>query len=374
MDFSYSEEQQAIFDLAHQILSDGATQERMRGLERGDGPRFDSDLWKQLAESGLLGVAVPEEQGGAGLGFVEVAAVVQQLGRSTAPVPWMETVVLGAMPIAKFGSETQKNEWLPKVVEGDCILTAALTEAQAETARPQTRAQSVGDAWRLDGSKICVPAGQLADRVIVPATGDNGEVLVFLVDPRSPGAKIEELETTSGQPEANLGLDAVTVTSADLLGGQGEGATVLHWLTQRATAALTSLALGVCEYALELTSDYIKERKQFDQPLAMFQAVGHRAADVYVDTEAIRLTSWQAAWRLGDERPAETEVAVAKFWAAEGGQRVVHAASHLHGGVGVDRDYPLHRCFLYAKQLELTLGGATPQLLSIGKMLADQAA
>ena len=130
----------------------------------------------------------------------------------------------------------------------------------------------------------------------------------------------------------------------------------------------------MCEEALSLTAEYTKTRKQFDQPIAMFQAVGHRAADAYIDTEAIRLTSWQAAWRIGAGMPAEAEVAVAKFWAAEGGKRVVHAAQHLHGGVGVDRDYPLHRYFLYAKQLELTLGGATRQLLAIGRMLADEAA
>ena len=130
----------------------------------------------------------------------------------------------------------------------------------------------------------------------------------------------------------------------------------------------------MCEEALRLTAEYTKTRKQFDQPIAMFQAVGHRAANAYIDTEGIRLTTWQACWRLAEGLPAEAAVAVAKFWAAEAGQRVVHAAQHLHGGVGVDREYPLHRYFLWAKQLELTLGGATRQLLRLGKLLADQAA
>jgi len=128
---------------------------------------------------------------------------------------------------------------------------------------------------------------------------------------------------------------------------------------------------GVCASALELTAEYTKTRVQFDKPIATFQAVGQRAADAYVDTEAIRLTAWQAASRLSSGLPAASEVAVAKYWAAEGGQRVVHAASHLHGGVGVDRDYPLHRYFLLTRQIELTLGGANESLRRLGRMLAD---
>jgi alkylation response protein AidB-like acyl-CoA dehydrogenase len=130
--------------------------------------------------------------------------------------------------------------------------------------------------------------------------------------------------------------------------------------------------VGVCEEALRMTAEYTKTREQFERPIATFQAVGQRAADAYIDTEAIRLTGWQAIWRLSDELPASAEVAVAKFWASEGGQRVVHAAQHLHGGMGVDRDYPLHRYFLWAKVLELSLGGSTPQLLKLGKILADE--
>ena len=133
------------------------------------------------------------------------------------------------------------------------------------------------------------------------------------------------------------------------------------------------VSLGACEAALELTSEYIKTRKQFDQPIAMFQAVAHRAADAYIDTEAIRLTSWQAAWRISAGLDAAVQVAVAKFWCAAGAKRVVHAATHLHGGVGVDTEYPLHRYFLYARHLELALGGATPQLAKLGKLLAAQA-
>lgn len=368
MDFNFTDEQESIVDLAYQILADQCAQEHLRSLEKSDQPRFDRILWDAVAHAGLVGVAIPEAHGGGDLGFFELALIIEQIGRTAAPIPFIETAVLGALPVAHYGTDAQCEEILPKVAAGKWILTAALVEDEP------TRATADGDGWKLHGTKLFVPAAQIADRVLVPALGADGATGVFIVDPKADGVALEDLDTTSGQPEAVLTLDGVSVGSDDLLGGRWNGDAVVEWTRLRGTAAQASLALGVCEEALSITAEYTKTRKQFDQPIAMFQAVGHRAADAYVDTEAIRLTSWQAAWRIGAGMPAEAEVAVAKFWAAEGGKRVVHAATHLHGGVGVDRDYPIHRLFLWARQLELTLGGGTQQLLALGRILADEAA
>ena len=167
----------------------------------------------------------------------------------------------------------------------------------------------------------------------------------------------------------------MSVPAERLLGGPAaDGAAIVNAMTELGITALCSQEAGVCAAALELTAEYTKTRVQFDKPIATFQAVGQRAADAYVDTEAIRLTSLQAASRLADGLPAAAEVAVAKYWAAEGGQRVVHAAAHLHGGVGVDRDYPLHRFFLLTEQIELTLGSANESLRRLGRILADEPA
>ena len=371
MNFSPSEDHQAFAGLAAQILTASASHERLRTVEAGDGPRFDRALWQEMVEAGLVSIAIPEAYGGAGQGFFELSGIIEEIGRRTAPVPFLETTVLGALPIAKFGSEAQKQALLPLAARGEYILTAALVEDLADPERPTTRAEPDGDGFRLHGRKICVPAGQIAHRVLVPARGPGGETLIFIVDPAVEGVGTEPLLTTSGQPEASLELEGVRVGEDDRLGAAGSGSEVLNWIRERATAALCSLALGVCEEALRLTADYTKARKQFGQPLATFQAVGQRQADAYVDTEGVRLTAWQAAWRISADLPASEAVAVAKYWAATAGQRVVHSAAHLHGGMGVDRDYPLHRYFLYAKQIELSLGGSSYQLRSLGKMLAQ---
>jgi alkylation response protein AidB-like acyl-CoA dehydrogenase len=371
MDFSYDEDQQAINELAEKLLAEESSHERQRALDAAGGPRFDEGLWKHFAESGLLGMAVPEAQGGAGLGFLEVAMLCERVGRHTAAVPFIETVVLGVLPLAEFGSDAQKEAWLGRVAEGDAILTAALQEDQADPAHPVTSARSDGDDFVLSGSKMPVPAAELADRVLVPASFEDGEVGIFLVDPKAAGVTLQALTTTTGQPASLMQLDGVRVSGDAILAGAAAGRAILEWMLLRATAAQCAQGLGVCEAALEQTTEYIKERKQFGQPLAMFQAVGHRAADAFIDMQAIRLTAQQACWRLAAGLPAEREVALAKYWLADAGSRVVAAAQHLHGGIGVDRDYPVHRFYLWAKQLELDLGGSTAQLRRIGRILAE---
>ena len=385
MDFTYSEEQEAVRQLADQIFTDRVTHERLKELEAdaGDDGPIDRELWKELAGAGLLGIHLSEDVGGAGLDFVAACLVVEAAGRTAAYVPVVETMVYGAVPIAMFGTDAQRETWLTGVAAGETILTAALAELNGEVivpggTEPATTAAANGDgSWSLTGTKACVPAAFVADAILVPArsTAADGAVTglgVFIVDPNALGVTLTRQSTTTGRPEAIVELADVEVPTDSLLGEGASGATVVNAITEFATTALCVLEAGACAAALELTAEYTKTRVQFEKPIATFQAVGQRAADAYVDTEAIRLTAWQAASRLASGLPASAEIAVAKFWAAEGGQRVVHAASHLHGGVGVDRDYPLHRYFLLTRQIELTLGSANESLRRLGRILADE--
>ena len=371
MDFSLTEEQQAVRDLAARIFGDLSGHEQLRKVEAEGGDRFDRALWRALAEAGLLGIALPEDVGGAGLGFIEACLVVEEAGRAAAAVPLTAATVLGALAIDRFGADAQRREWLPKVTSGEVIPTAALAERGSDPTDPRTTAQPSGAGWRLTGAKSYVPAGSVADVIIVPARAAAG-IGLFLVDPTSPTVSRQRQEATDGRIEVELTLANVEVGEQSVLVSPGEGAgeAALTWLLERAWTALSVEVAGACQAALKLTAAYTAERQQFGKAIATFQAVGQRAADAYIDTEAVRLTSWQAAWRLANDLPASAEVAVAKFWADDGAQRVVHAAQHLHGGVGVDRDYPLHRYYLLVKHLALSLGGGTTSLLRLGELLA----
>lgn len=371
MDFSLSEEQTAVVESAVKLFEGHLTDERrLEVAAAGEG--FDRELWAALADANLLGLAVPEQLGGSGLGFGEVTVLLEEAGRAAAPVPLWAALVLGGLPVARFGTPEQQERLLRPLAAGELVLTAALVEPGTEPEQPLTTARRERDGWRLDGSKTCVAGGLVAGAYLVPArVGERTGV--FIVDAGAPGLTVTRVDTTSDIPEAHLDLAGVQVGAADVLGGDPEaGAEILAWLRLRATSGLCSLMAGTCQAALELTAGYAVTRKQFDRAIATFQAVGQRAADAYVDTEAVSITARQAAWRLSVDLPAEEHVAIAKFWAAEGGQRVVHAAQHIHGGLGVDRSYPLHRYFLAAKQLELTLGGTTANLLRLGAIMAAE--
>jgi len=374
VDFDLTDEQQATADLASKLLGDKATPEALRTLDQADDLRFDRALWGAMADAGLLGIAVPVEHGGAALGLLELCMVLEEVGRRTAPVPALASLAFAGLPVARFGSPDQQAALLPPLAAGTSVLTAALVEPLGDPLRPATTARSDGDGWVLDGTKTNVPAALVADTLLVPATTPDGNTGVFVVAADAAGLSCVRQATTTGTPEGQLVLAGVRVAGDAALGPVDAGGAVLHWTIENATVAACAVMAGLAAEAVRLTGEYTSSREQFGRPIATFQAVGQRAADAYVDAHAIRLTMLQAAWRLTAGFPADREVAIAKYWAAAGGQRVVHAAQHLHGGIGVDRDYPLHRYFLLAKQLELTLGGATRQLVNLGRVLADQGA
>lgn len=361
MDFTFDEVQEELRALAARIVGEEVTTERLRELEAGT-ERVDRRLWNELAKANLLGIALPERFGGMGYGIMELAIVLTEVGRNVAPVPALATLVLGALPVARFGSDEQQARLLPGVVDGTRFLTAALEEPGIpDIRRPATTARAEGDAWVLGGEKVAVPWGLLADTIVVSASVD-GEPALFLVD--AGDVDRERADGTHREPQANVTLRNA---HAELL---ARGAEAITYVEQHALAGLCAIGVGVFDRAIRITAGYIAEREQFGKPLATFQGATLRAADAYIDTQAITVTTWSAIWRLAEGRPAADELAIAKFWVADGGQRVAHACQHLHGGMGVDIDYPIHRYFLWAKELELRLGGATAQLLRIGESLA----
>ena len=360
MDFSLTEDQTSLSKLAREILTDQVTHERLQTLESKSWSIFDRDLWSRLADAGITGIAVPEDAGGAGLGFIELSLICTEAGRVVAPVPVVWTMVT-AYVLSKLAPQAVA-AYLPGVATGETLLTAALEPGVGVQARTR------GDGYVLSGEIGFVPFGAEADIVVVPATAEDGSTIAALVAKGSPGVSVTELDTTNRQPLALLGFDDVAIAGNAVISDAGA---VLADLRRYLTVAICSVAAGVCEAALAMTAKHTSTREQFGKPIATFQAVGQRAADAYIDTTMITLTAQQAAWRLSADWPADEEIAVAKWWAGDGGMRVLHACQHLHGGLGVDLDYPLHRYFMWGKQLEHSLGTPTRQLLELGAHLAN---
>jgi 3-oxocholest-4-en-26-oyl-CoA dehydrogenase beta subunit len=376
MDFSFSDEQRAVAEAAAGVFDGLVGPERVAQVEASD-DRVDRELWGALGDADLLGLAVPVAHGGQGLGLTELCLLLEAQGRCVAPVPVLSTLVLGALPLARFGPADLAARWLPGVVTGQVYLSAALTgSALSATGSPVVIAEPQGaggrDGWRLEGTEPTVPQAHLADRVLVPARTPDGDVLLALVDPNGPGARLERAVTTNREIQPHLHLSGAPVRPAEVVAGPQSGAAALKWTMEAAWTGLSALAVGVGESALRQTAAYLNQRHQFGRPLSAFQATMLRAADAAIDIEAMRVTLWQAAWRIDTGRPASEEVAVAKWQAAERGQRVVHATQHLHGGVGADVTYPIHRYFLWGKQIELALGGPSRQLARLGTLIADR--
>jgi 3-oxocholest-4-en-26-oyl-CoA dehydrogenase beta subunit len=370
VDFSITQTQEELSALARRILTDKETPDRLAELDK-DGQGFDRALWSELATAGILGAALPENAGGDGLGLLEQCAVLTEIGRAVARVPYLSSIVLGAGAIARFGSGEQVRSWAAPAAAGDLLIAAALAEPDAgDPHDPGTTAEHAGRGWLLRGTKTAVPAGADAGLFLVPAATPDGTA-VFCVESADPGVTAEPQQLTDGPGFARLTFDGTEVGPGRLLGQAGTDVT--GWLADRATVGVCATQLGVTERALELTAGHARSREQFGRPIGAFQAVAQRLADAYIDVEAIRLTMWQAAWRLEAGLPAGEEIATAKFWAADGGHRVAHTAVHIHGGVGIDTSHALHRYFTAAKQNEFTLGGATEQLRHLGGLIRSSA-
>jgi alkylation response protein AidB-like acyl-CoA dehydrogenase len=314
MDFRFTEEQEALRDLAREIFENEVSPERLKEVEAA-GEFFDRELWARLAESNLLGLAIPEAQGGMGMGFMELCLLCSEMGRAVAPLPLLPALVLGGMPLARFGSPAQQERWLAPLAKGECVLSAALGDGPGYTAKRD------GDELVLDGTRQNVTAVEIAERVLVPCEIDGSQALV-LVDPKAAGVSFEGKLISCHEPVYELTLAGVRVPADDALIEDG----IVDWTHERARVAAAAVQVGVSERALEITVAFLKEREQY--------------------------------------------ALATKYWAASAGSQIGTATQHLHGGMGVDIDYPIHRYFLRAKQIELFLGGATPTLLELGADMA----
>ena len=360
MTFGFTESEQAVKDLSERLFRDGSPPERLNAVE-ATATRIDEKLWALCASSGLLGLCLPGDVGGEGLGLPDLVVMLEQQGRFVAPVPLAPTIV-SALAVAEFGSQGVRKDILPAVADGSVMLASALPGAPAGLAVGATARDG---GWALSGREIGIPAVTAAGWLLVPARVSDAETGLFLVSTAEPDLDIQPAATTNRQACGHISLDGAP---AQRLGDD----TAVEWLRQRMTIALCAIQCGVTRTAVELTARYVSERKQFGKPLSYFQAVLMRLADAFIGTEMLQTATYAAAVGFASGHDSAGQVAVAKWWASDRGPRVVEAALHLHGGAGNVLDYPLARCYLWAKQIDIELGGAASQLALLGDWLAQQ--
>jgi alkylation response protein AidB-like acyl-CoA dehydrogenase len=370
MDFRFSEDQSSIQELSRKIFESEVSEESLKALSKSK-ESVHRKVWEALGEAELLGIALPVEYGGGGMGLVELGILLREQGRVAAPIPLMNSSGVAAMTLAKFGDEALKGRLLRPVASGESVITSALAQSSnLNFLKPEVQATTGGDGYLLSGSNTCVPSLLSADWVLVPASTADGHVGLFLVNPKDAGVCIESQITTSFEEQGELTLDGVKVSSENLVGDLTQDGSQIQWMVERMWACICALQWGIAERQLEMLAEFAKTRKQFGQPIGAFQAVSQRAGDAYIDLQSMAVTAQQALWRLAEDKDATAEVMIAKYWASQGGHRIAASAQHIHGGMGVDCDYPLFRYSLLARQLELTLGGANQMLARLGSYLA----
>jgi acyl-CoA dehydrogenase len=349
MNLTLDETQRDLAGLAAQIFAGRGKPEQIEQIEATD-EAFDRELWRELAEAGLLGVALPEAHGGLGFGSVELGLVCEQLGRVVAPIPFVATACASTV-IAAVGTTDQQQRWLPGIVDGSTVLAVA---------PPQSVTRLTIDGDTVSGELVGVAWAHVADGLLIPYGGH-----VLLIDPSASGVTAQQARTTAREVALTLTLDSVPSETV----GDSSAAQLLQqrWLT-----ALANTQAGVTDAAVRMTAAYTSSREQFGKPLSTFQAVALKAADAYLDATAVQSAARQAAWTLDSGEDATLAVLTAAWWAAEAGQHCVHMTQHLHGGMGADITYPVHRYFLWGKQIELLTGGASALLAELGDALADR--
>jgi alkylation response protein AidB-like acyl-CoA dehydrogenase len=373
MDFSLSEGQEMLRETARDFLTTACPKSLVREMaedERG----HPLQLWQKMAELGWMGVFIPEEYGGAGLSFLDLVVLLEEMGRACLPGPFFSTVVLGALTVLEAGSEEQKQWLLPMLAEGRLLLTLALTEGTATYAATgiRTRAVQTEEGFRIQGTKLFVPDAHLSDYLICAArtreteTPEEG-ITLFLVDAKSPGASCTLLKTIAGDKQCEVILGNVMVPSTNVLGTLHEGWPVVEKVLDKAVVARCAEMVGGARQVLEMSIAYAKERIAFGHPIGSFQAIQHHCADMLVDVDGCSLLTYSAAWRLGEGLPARQEVAMAKSLANEKCRRIAALGIQIHGAIGFTEEHDLPLYFKRAKAWEMSLGDSSFHLDRIAR-------
>lgn len=360
MDFTLTEEQSAIADMASGLFTDFCTDERLRDFDETGATQM-TELWQTCIETGLHSLYIPEDAGGSGLGMTELVLVLQAQGRGLGLVPlWRHQVAAAALAEFALGHFA---ELLESAAAGTEVLTLSLTDQSRAAGLTLTATESAG-GWLLNGRATAVPGASEAAAALVLAQTEQGVRPVCVSLGREGLTRIDGV-LTQGESVADLVFDQVQVAAEALL-----PCVATEWLDVRAIAAQAALQLGVSQEQIRRTVEYVSERTQFERRIGQFQAVQMAMADCQVAVETLRSTLWQLCYRIDAGLPAPSEALATAWLACEAGHSIGHKAQHVHGGIGVDLTYPIHRYLYWSRALSLTLGGSRATLERLGDWLA----
>jgi alkylation response protein AidB-like acyl-CoA dehydrogenase len=367
-----SEEREELRRTVRAFLDDKSPESEVRRLMATD-EGYDPAVWRQLAEQlGLQGLAIPEELGGHGYSFLELAVVLEEMGRALLCAPFFSSVALAATALLASVDDGAQKEHLPAIAAGQTIAAVALTEEGSDwtEAGVQLRAVKSGAGYRIDGEKLYVIDGHVADLILVAARTDAGVTLLAVPGDAAGLTRTPMVTMDATRKMARLSFDG---TPATLVGADGRGWAGLRRTLDLAAAALASEQVGGAGRCLEMAGDYAKERVQFGRPIGSFQAVKHRCADMLVDVEGMRSATWYGAWAVASGDPAwASAAATAKIWSADASKRVMASALQVHGGIGFTWEHDLHLFIKRAQFSQLDYGDAAHHRAVLGASLRDQ--
>ncbi len=371
-----TEEQSMLRDSARGLISDKAPVSHLRGLrDSKDATGFSRELWKSFAEMGFSGLLVPEDFGGSGLGCVEAGVVMEEIGRTLMPSPFLSTAVVAVSALSRGGSAAQKSEYLPKISQGSLLAAFAVDEgAKHRPLQTELKAVRSGNGFKLNGSKALVVDGHVADLLIVAArsagsAGERDGVTLFLVDPKAKGIATERTIMVDSHNAARIDFDNVEVTADHVLGEVDQGFALLEGVLNIGRGAVAAEMVGLSEEVFTRTVNYLKERKQFGKAIGEFQALQHRAAQLYVDIEITRAAVLKALQALdGNFDKAAAAVAVAKARAGTTATRAVQEGVQMHGGMGMTDQFDIGFFMKRARVCEELFGDANYHADQLARM------
>jgi acyl-CoA dehydrogenase len=362
MNFSFTEEQDMLRISARGFLAKECPKAKVREMVKHE-RAYDPQMWRSMAELGWMGLVLPEEYGGMAASFMDLAILVEEMGRNIVPGPFFSTIALCALPLLEYGSSEQRTRFLPQIAKGEAIWTFALVESSGKYEASEIRLRAVlkGTSYVLQGYKLFVTDANVADYIVVAGRTGEGErpgdgITLFVVDARVPNVKMEAIPTVGGDKQFKVSFDTTVVPADNILGRVGGGWAIVDFILQRAAVLKCAEMSGACQAVLDMTSSYAKERIQFDHPIGSFQAIQHKLADMLIEVEAVQYLLYQAAWGISAGSPSSWQISAAKAKANEAYQRICIEAVAAHGAIGYTMDHDIGLYYRRVKAAQFAAG------------------